>query len=102
MSSFDSGAQISHLTHLSGMIIGYLLLKKPIRFSDLLFKVRKSAIEYRIQKQEKRSNEYQNIEMDINRILDKINDNGYKSLTDEEQERLYKGSRSLFQHKKKD
>ena len=102
MSSFDSGAQISHLTHLSGMIIGYLLLKKPIRFSDLLFKVRKSAIEYRIQKQEKRSNEYQNIEMDINRILDKINDDGYKSLTDEEQERLYKGSRSLFQHKKKD
>jgi hypothetical protein len=40
--------------------------------------------------------------MDINRILDKINDDGYKSLTDEEQDRLYKGSKSLFQYKKKD
>ena len=35
MSSFDNVSQISHLTHLSGMMIGYLMLKRPVRFNDL-------------------------------------------------------------------
>ena len=102
MSSFNNISQISHLTHLSGMVIGYFMLKKPIHLNDLWFAIRKKTMEYRIQKEEKKVSHQQKIERDIDFILDKINREGFESLSQEEQDRLYKGSRSLSHNKKKD
>ena len=102
MSSFNNMSQISHMTHLSGMLIGYLMLKKSFHWPGLWFQIRKKTLEYRIQKEEKRISRQFQVERDINRILDKINQEGFDSLTDEEQERLYKGSKSLYQHNQKD
>ena len=102
MSSFNNMSQISHMTHLSGMLIGYFMLKKPFRLSGLWFQIRKKTLEYRIQKEEKKMSRQFQVERDINRILDKINQEGFDSLTVEEQERLYKGSKSLSQHNQKD
>jgi membrane associated rhomboid family serine protease len=102
MSSFNNMSQISHMTHLSGMLIGYFMLKKPFRLSGLWFQIRKKTLEYRIQKEEKKMSRKFQVESDINRILDKINQEGFDSLTIEEQERLYKGSKSLSQHNQKD
>ena len=42
------------------------------------------------------------LQEEVDRILDKINDYGFENLTQEEQGQLYKGSRSLYQSKKKD
>jgi len=102
MSSFNNMSQISHMTHLSGMLIGYFMLKKPFRLSGLWFQIRKKTLEYKIQKEEKKIFRQFQVERDINIILDKINQRGFDSLTDEEQERLYKGSKSLSQHNQKD
>ena len=102
MSSFDNMSQISHMTHLSGMIIGYLMLKKPIQWSGFWFQLRKKTLEYKIQKEEQRVTQQFQVEQDINQILDKINQGGFDSLTKEEQNRLYKGSQSLSKGKKKD
>jgi len=102
LSSFNNISQISHLTHLSGMLIGYLILKKPIYWNDLFFKIRKRKIEYQIQKEHKLVNQKNDIEREIDSILDKINREGFDSLSKNEQDRLYKGSRSLSQNKKKD
>jgi membrane associated rhomboid family serine protease len=102
MSSFDDISQISHLTHLSGMVIGYLMLKRPIRFNDLWFTIRKRTLEYKIKHEEKKVTQHQAIEREIDRILDKINREGFDSLTEEEHDRLYKGSQSLSRTKKKD
>ena len=102
MSSFDNVSQISHLTHLSGMMIGYLMLKRPVRFNDLWFTIRKRTLEYKIKHEEKRVSQHQAIEREIDRILDKINREGFDSLTEEEHDRLYKGSQSLSRTKKKD
>jgi len=102
MSSFDNVSQISHLTHLSGMVIGYLMLKRPIRFNDLWFTIRKRTLEYKIKHEEKKVTQHQEIEREIDRILDKINREGFESLTEEENDRLYKGSQSLSRTKKKD
>ena len=102
MSSFDNMSQISHMTHLSGMIIGYFMLKKPIQWSGFWFQLRKKTLEYKIQKEEQRVTQQFQVEQDINQILDKINQGGFDSLTKEEQERLYKGSQSLSKGKKKD
>ena len=102
MSSFNNVSQISHLTHLSGMVIGYFMLKKPVRWNDLWFEIRKKTMEYRVQKEEKKVSRQQEIERDIDFILDKINRDGFDSLSQQEQNRLYKGSRSLSHNKKKD
>jgi membrane associated rhomboid family serine protease len=102
LSSFDNVSQISHLTHLSGMVIGYLMLKRPIRLDDLWFSIRKRTMEYKIQQEEKKISKQHAIERDINWILDKINREGFDSLTEEEHDRLYKGSQSLSRTKKKD
>ena len=102
LSSFNEMSQISHLTHLSGMIIGYLLLKKPVRLKALWFSISKRVTEYKVQKEEKKVLEQHVIERDVDQILDKINREGFNSLSEEEQDRLYKGSRSLSKNKKKD
>ncbi|MGY8782125.1 MAG: rhomboid family intramembrane serine protease [Fidelibacterota bacterium] len=101
-SSFSNASQISHLTHLSGMIIGYLILKKPVRWNELVFKLRKKTIEYKMQKEHKVLSQQSNIEREIDSILDKINREGFDSLSEDEQERLYKGSQSLSKNRKKD
>ena len=102
MSSFNNISQVSHLTHISGMFIGYLLLKKTFNLSEAVFIIRKKILEHRIQKQEKYIYKQYQIEKDVNRILDKINREGYNSLTEEEHSNLYKGSRLLSKYKNKD
>ena len=52
--------------------------------------------------EEKRILKQNRIEQDIDRILDKITMEGFDSLSKEEHERLYNGSRTLSQNKKKD
>ena len=101
-SSFNNFTNISHLTHLFGMIIGYLYLKRPVHFRSLWFSVFKKVLEYRIQNQEKKISYSVEMERDLNSILDKINRKGFKSLTQEEEERLYKNSKDLSKGKKKD
>ena len=101
-SSFNNVTNISHLTHLFGMIIGYIYLKRPIHFRSLWFSVFKKVLEYRIQNQEEKISRSVEIERDLNSILDKINREGFKSLTQEEEERLYKNSKNLSKGKKKD
>ena len=102
MSSFDNMSQVSHVTHLSGMLIGYFMIKKPIKLKGLWFQLRKRTLEYQIQREDKQLSKIFFVEQDINQILDKINQEGFDSLTDEEQERLYKGSQSLSKGRKKD
>ena len=101
-SSFNNFTNISHLTHLFGMIIGYIYLKRPVHFRTLWFSVFKKVLEYKIQKQETKLSHSIEMERDLNSILDKINREGFKSLTEEEEERLYKNSKTLSKSKKKD
>mgnify|MGYP001300339929 FL=1 len=101
-SSFNNFTNISHLTHLFGMIIGYIYLKRPVHFRTLWFSVFKKVLEYKIQKQETKLSHSIEMERDLNSILDKINREGFKSLTEEEEERLYKNSKTLSKGKKKD
>lgn len=102
MSSFNNISQVSHITHLSGMLIGYIMLKRPVEWSSLWFSIRKRTLEYRVAQEEKKATYRQKIEKDIDIILDKINREGFDSLSQKEQDSLYRGSRSLSRHKKKD
>ena len=52
--------------------------------------------------QEKKKSHSIETEKDLNFILDKINREGFKSLTQDEEDRLYKNSKVLSKDKKKD
>ena len=101
-SSFNNLSQVSHITHISGMIIGYILLKRPIRINEMLFFIRKQALEFQSKRESKVVLKHQEIERDLDKILDKINIDGFESLTKEEEIRLYKSSESLSKNKRKD
>ena len=102
MSSFNNLSQVSHITHLSGMLIGYLMLKRPFQWKNFWFSIRKKTLEYQVLQKEKKLSHIQKIEHDVDIILDKINREGFDKLSKDEQEQLYEGSRSLSRHKKKD
>ena len=102
ISSFDGTTQISHLTHLAGMTIGYVMLKRRWQWKDIWFSIRKKTLEYQIQREEKKMSRHQELEQDIDRLLDKINRGGFHSLSEDEEQKLYENSKSLSRHKKKD
>ena len=102
MSSFNNLSQVSHITHLSGMLIGYLMLKRTFQWRALWFSFRKKTLEYQVLQKEKKLSHIQKIEHDVDIILDKINREGFDKLSKDEQDQLYEGSRSLSRHKKKD
>jgi Uncharacterized membrane protein (homolog of Drosophila rhomboid) len=102
MSSFNNLSQVSHITHLSGMLIGYLMLKRPLQWRAFWFSIRKKTLEYQVLQKEKKLSQIQKIEHDVDIILDKINREGFDKLSKNEQDQLYEGSRSLSRHKKKD
>ena len=102
LSSFQQMTQISHLTHISVMAIGYVFLKRLWRLNDIWFKIRKKTLEYRIQIEDVKQSKKKVLEKDINHILDKIQKVGFKGLSDQEQNKLYNASKTLSKFKKKD
>lgn len=83
---------ISNFAHLSGMLIGYLYLKKDWNFSSLLQRYydRKRRRRIRLVEDEERRQKEQSDEVD--RILDKISRKGMESLTRRERKILERAS----------
>ena len=102
ISSINNNSNISHLTHLSGMVVAYFILKNPFHFKSIWFSIQKKFIENTLKKERKEKSRRKKIEIDLNFILDKINREGYDSLTNKEQDQLYKSSKALSLNKKKD
>jgi membrane associated rhomboid family serine protease len=93
---------ISHVTHISGMIIGYILLKKKWRWRDIWFALRKKAIEFQVQRYEQKSVKKRMLQKDIDILLDKIQKVGFSGLSDKEQSKLYEASKRMSKDGEKD
>ncbi|MCF7804584.1 MAG: rhomboid family intramembrane serine protease [Candidatus Marinimicrobia bacterium] len=91
----STGGNISHMTHLSGMIIGWLYFKQDWRLDFLKNRFRKSKRKQTLNKIKKVEKEIHDFRAEIDRILDKINKVGYDNLTEEEKELLYQASKHL-------
>lgn len=102
LSSWGPQSNISHLTHLSGMVIGFLYLKSGFHLKNWRFSVRKRIVEFKTQTRERRSEREIRLRREIDQLLDKINRVGYNGLTEEERERLYEASRKLSRDQAKD
>lgn len=89
------GSNISHMTHLSGMIIGWLYIKQDWRLDFLKDRFRKDQRKKTLEKIEKAEKEIKDFRAEIDRILDKINKVGYDNLTEDEKELLYQASKHL-------
>ena len=86
---------ISHITHISGMLIGYALLKNKWKLSDVLFSLRKKTIEFQVQRKEDQELKKKIINRDVDIILEKIKNVGFSGLSDEEQSKLYEASKKM-------
>ena len=86
---------ISHITHISGMVIGYFMLNKKWRWRELLFKIRKKTIEFQVQRHEEKVAKKIMQKKDIDLILDKIQKEGFSSLTSREKNKLYESSKNM-------
>ena len=93
---------ISHVTHISGMVIGYILLKKNWSWRDILFSIRKKTVEFQVQRHEEKSIKNKMIQKDIDEILEKIQKVGFSGLSDGEQSKLYEASRTMSKDGQKD
>ncbi|MBD67786.1 MAG: hypothetical protein CMG43_03205 [Candidatus Marinimicrobia bacterium] len=93
---------ISHVTHISGMVIGYVLLKKKWRWRDIWFAIRKKTIEFQVQRYEEKSIKNKMLQKDIDVILEKIQKVGFIGLSDMEQSKLYEASKTMSKDGQKD
>ena len=93
---------ISHVTHISGMFIGYILLKKKWQLADIIFAMRKKTVEFQVQRKEDRALKKKYINRDIDMILEKIKEVGFSGLSNEEQSKLYEASKNLSKSEQRD
>ena len=93
---------ISHVTHISGMFVGYVLLKKKWRLSDVIFSLRKKTIEFQVQRKEDRRVKNKIISRDVDKILEKIKVVGFSGLSNEEQSKLYEVSKKMSKDSARD
>jgi membrane associated rhomboid family serine protease len=86
---------VAHLAHLGGALTGFLLLRGGTHLKELAFEFHKRrewqrmARRNRMQAQEKAKRD------EIDRLLDRINEVGFDSLSKEEKKRLLKHSRNI-------
>ena len=97
-----SGTNISHLTHLSGMVIGYIYLKSPWAWPKIRLLIHSKFVEIRHKKDERKKSRKMNMQQTVDRLLDKINKVGYDGLTEDEKDELYIHSRHLGKDLEKD
>ena len=97
-----NGDGISHVTHISGMIIGYILLKKRWRLKDIIFAIRKKSIEFQVQRHEEKHVKDNMLQKDIDMILEKIQKLGFNELSAEEKSKLYEASKKLSKDRQRD
>ena len=99
ISSMGIGSNISHLTHLSGMLIGYLYLRFSNDWRNISFNFRKKIIELKTTQKKKDKEQDIKLQQEVDILMEKANICGWESLSDEEQVKLQSSSWKLSSKK---
>ena len=91
-----SQSSISHITHLSGMIIGVIYIVLKFRWGKINLWYIKKKLESINYKQNRFENDGNHMKIQVDKILDKVNNNGWESLTYQEKEFLTNASKRMF------
>ena len=100
--SMNSASDISHITHLSAVLIGFIYLRYHWTWNDMKFSIRKYFAELSSIIKHKNEIKRVKLQQEVDHILDKINKVGYGALSKEEKDTLYTSSRKLYQNREKD
>ena len=100
--SMNTTSDISHITHLSAVVIGFVYLRYFWRWKDIRFSIRKYVRELGLTIQNQKETRRTKLQQEVDQILDKINTVGYDGLSKEEKETLYATSRKLYRNRQKD
>ena len=97
-----SGSNISHLTHLSGMMIGFVYIKSKwtIKRFSLLLNSYLASIKYK--KSIKKEKQLANIQANVDKLLDKVSEVGFDALSEDEKDKLFTYSKHLGKNITKD
>jgi len=98
-SSFGSNDGISHLTHLSGMIIGLIYLKSNFQFNNIKKIIFNYHFRFKNNLNKNKNQHDDDLRFEVDSILDKINKTGYDNLSEKEKIFLYEASKKLSQGK---
>ena len=91
-----SQSNISHITHLSGMIIGLIFIYFNLNWKVIKLWYIRSRLKGLSQQPAKQDNEEAQMKKQVDEILDKLNDSGWDSLTEQEENYLTLASKRLF------
>lgn len=91
---------ISHLTHFSGMAVGYLYLKSSYRGISIRDLARVWVKGWELRRAERRKRQMADIRGRVDALLDKISAAGYDKLTEGEKQFLQEASRKLAEKEK--
>lgn len=90
--SFDSGTNIAHFTHLGGIIVGFVYLRRHELFKKWNYYLITQAEKKQQQKSKKLEDKINKLHYDVDELLLKISEKGIQSLTDKERNLLMKAS----------
>ena len=97
IASFSANqSNISHITHLSGMIIGLIFICFILNWNWIKIWCFRLQLKNSIQKNTTTNDETGHMKQRVDEILDKLNDSGWESLTDQEEKYLTQASKELF------
>jgi len=94
MSAGSSG--VSHITHLSGMIIGFVVMYYNFNWKGIKLWYFQKRLQNLKKKQKSKDEEEIAMKKRVDQILDKLNDSGWESLTEQEEQYLTKASKKIF------
>ena len=91
-----SQSNVSHITHLSGMIIGLIFIYFNLNWKVIKLWYIRMRLKGLSQQPAKQDNEEAQMKKQVDKILDKLNDSGWDSLTEQEENYLTQASKRLF------
>jgi len=91
-----SQSNVSHITHLSGMIIGLIFIYFNINWKVIKLWYIRMRLKGLSQQPAKQDNEEAQMKKQVDKILDKLNDSGWDSLTKQEENYLTQATKRLF------
>jgi membrane associated rhomboid family serine protease len=91
-----SQSNISHITHISGMIIGLIMMYFNLSWSGLKMWYFKFRLKNISQQSTINNDKEKQMRQKVDEILDKLNDNGWESITAKEEKYLNQASKKLF------
>jgi membrane associated rhomboid family serine protease len=89
-------SNVSHITHLSGMIIGVLYIYFIFNWKNIKMEYYRLRLKNLKQKTSDQNDEEVQMKKKVDVILDKLNDSGWDSLTEQEEKYLTRASKQLF------